>query len=53
MDFIIENIDQGYRHLVQQIKEDNMTDRKCKKLKHNKINYESDRCYSRNTRATH
>ena len=45
MNFIIENIDQGYRHLVQQIKEDNMTDRKSKKLKHDKINYESDRCY--------
>ena len=45
MNFIIENIDQGYRHLVQQIREDNMTDRRGKKLKHYKINYESDRCY--------
>ena len=45
MNFIIKNIDQGYRHLVHQIKEDNMTDRKGKKLKHDKINYESDRCY--------
>ena len=42
MNFFIENIDQGYRHLVQQIKEDNMTDRKGKKLK---INYELNRCY--------
>ena len=38
MSFIIENIDQGYRHLVQQIKEDNMTDRKSKKLKHDNYN---------------
>ena len=45
MNFIIENIDQGHRHLIEQIRRDNMTDRKSKKLKHNKVNYESDRCY--------
>ena len=43
MNFIIENIDQGYKHLIEQIKKDNMTDQRNKKLKH--YNYESDRCY--------
>ena len=45
MDFIIDNIDENYECLIEDIKKDKISAKTGKTMKHNSDTYASDRCY--------
>ena len=45
MDFIIDNIDENYECLIEDIKKDKISAKTNKKMKHNSETYASDHCY--------